>query len=202
MDQHELDGVRGNDCEHYHGRIVRKATKTRMKNAKRLTILVALGFLACQKPAWKEFSSQAGGFSILLPGTPVEQVSTVNTAAGPFDFHLFSLDTFGEKGIAYTVAYSDYPESIFKASTPETILNSARDGVLSKMQGELIRDQATAIDGHTGKELSIRSDDGEFVIQARMFMVERRLYQIIVEAVKERAASRDVARCFESFKLL
>jgi hypothetical protein len=160
---------------------------------------LALFFAGCQQPTWEELSSSEGAFSIFLPGSPTELTRTVNTAAGPIDFHFFLLE---QKDIAYLVGYSDYPEIAVQKTNPEAILEGARNGAVASAQGKLLSELIISLNGYPGRELKIEPAGGEGTINTNMFVVDNRLYQVMVVTPKEKAFSKHVGKFLDSFKLL
>jgi hypothetical protein len=59
---------------------------------------------------WKPFSSKAGAFQVLMPGTPIQETGTVNTPTGSIPVNVFSVAR--ENEAVYGVAYTDYPKTI------------------------------------------------------------------------------------------
>src|SRR5262245_38170657 len=58
-------------------------------------------------PQWQEFSSRAGGFSVLMPGIPKEETNSKDfPVVGKGDFHLFTVQS--ELG-AFVAAYVEVP---------------------------------------------------------------------------------------------
>ncbi len=72
-------------------------------------MLLPFFLTGCQQTPWKKFSSSQGAFSVLMPGTPTEQIRTANTAFGSIDVHMYLLE---QTDVAYMVAYSDYPNTV------------------------------------------------------------------------------------------
>jgi len=157
--------------------------------------LLAVFLVGCHQPGWKEFRSSEGAFSILLPGTPTEQIST----AGPIDFHFFVLE---QKDITYMVGYSDYPDTLVQERTPDVMLDGTRDGAVANVQGELLSELIISLNEYPGRELKIESHGGKVTTKTRIFMVGHRLYQVMVATRKEKAFSENVKRFLDSFKLL
>ena len=164
--------------------------------------LLTFSLMGCQRDTWQKFSSEEGAFSINLPGTPVEQVVSVETETSPMEYHLFLLDTFGRDGIAYTVAYSDYPDSVLQADFPDSIFNEVRDRTVAKLEGELTDDREIALGKNPGRKIRVQTTDGEFYIDFHLFMVGSRFYQVIVETARDKSASEEIQKCFDSFKLI
>lgn len=162
-------------------------------------ILVFLAVTAsCQGTRWEEFSSAEGAFTVLMPGDPEAQVDTVNTAAGRLDLHSFMVEQ-GDR--VYGVSYADYPEVAVEGSDPETMLDGARDGAVANVQGTLLSELIISLEGHPGREIKVEVAGGEYTLQARIFLVDSRLYQILVGTPIDDAFSTDVDRFLDSFAL-
>jgi hypothetical protein len=159
-------------------------------------LLVVL--VGCQQPAWKEFSSSEGAFSILMPGTPTEQIRTVKKLSGPVNVHMFLVE---EGDVAYAVAYSDHPDTFVQERTPDLILDDVRDGAVANAHGKLVRESIVALNGHQGRELDIESAGGKVTIKNRIFLVGRRIYQVMAVTPRENTSPQDVNKFFESFAL-
>lgn len=128
----------------------------------------------------EEFSSPTGAFTIATP-VPLEATQeSVQTPVGPIEIHTFQAET---EDSAYVVAYSDYPAAIVTESDPEMLLNSSRDGAISNVGGTLVSEEAIEIDGNPGRSLVISTGEGTAepaVINSRIYLVDNRLYQILV----------------------
>src|SRR5262245_39994699 len=61
---------------------------------------------AAQAETWKEFSSPAGRFKVVMPSDPTETSETIESSLGKIERHTFTL----EAGFAsLRVSYSDFP---------------------------------------------------------------------------------------------
>ena len=157
-------------------------------------LLVLIG---CQQaPTWEEFTSAQGGFTVLMPGTPTEQKRTAKTASGSIDAHIFLVD---QGDVAYMVAYSDYPDTMLQERTPKLILDGARDGAVAHAKGRLLSESIVSMNDHQGREVRIERLGGKVTITARIFLVRRRLYQVMVLMPKDHASSKDVKKFLDSF---
>ncbi len=160
---------------------------------------VFLLVLGCQQaPTWTEFESTQGGFAVLLPGTPTEHNRTAKTASGSIDAHMFLVD---HGDVAYMVAYSDYPDTMLEERTPKLILDGARDGAVAHAKGKLLSESIVSINEHQGREVHIERVGGKVTITARIFLVGRRLYQVMVLMPKDKASSKDVKKFLDSFRI-
>lgn len=169
-----------------------------MKRKLLLLMLLPFFLTGCQQTPWEKFSSSQGAFSVLMPGTPTEQIRTANTAFGSIDVHMYLLE---QTDVVYMVAYSDYPNTVVQGRTPDMILDGARDGAVANAQGKLLRELIISLDGHEGRELHIETAGGKATIKARIFIVGRRLYQEMVLTPKEETFSTNVNKFLDSFTL-
>lgn len=166
---------------------------------KLLACMFLLVLIGCQQaPTWKEFESAQGGFAVLMPGTPTEQRQTAKTASGSIDAHMFVVD---HGDVAYMVAYSDYPNTMIQERTPKLILDGARDGAVANAKGRLLNESSVSMNGHPGREVHVEPVGGKVTITARIFLVGRRLYQVMVLMPKEKASSKDVNKFLDSFRI-
>jgi hypothetical protein len=139
--------------------------------------------------------SQAGAFSVLMPGQPATTVKAVKTAIGPIDAHSFLVET-GGGAYAYMVVYNDYPTT---PANPQRVLNAVRDGGVESVRGRVISERAIALDGHPGKEVVIEAEDHVFI--NRMYIAGQRLYQVMFAMHKNASLPQEVRVFFSSFRI-
>jgi hypothetical protein len=163
-----------------------------------VVLLIAL-LTGCQQVTWKEFSSSEGRFSVLMPGTPSEKTSKVNTEVGPVDMFSFRVT---QEDSGYDVNYNDYPDAVVEASDAGSMLDGARDGIVSSLQGKLLTEFIISLDGYPGRDIRVEGPDGEHTVRTRLYLVDNRLYQLTVVTPKEDSFSKDVAKFLDSFELL
>jgi hypothetical protein len=164
-------------------------------------LLLAFVLAGCS-PAPKEFKSEAGGFSVMSPVTLMESHQEIETEAGKLDLHLFSgqLDDVG-----YFVSYTDYEPEIVRKADPEKMLDGSRDGAVSNVNGKLVSETRITLAGHPGRELVIDAKPKETppgTIKERIFMVQNRLYQVVVVAPRRKDIASEADAFLQSFKLL
>lgn len=150
----------------------------------------------------QEFKSEAGGFSVVTPLTLKESVQSVDTELGKLDIHIFT----AERGdTAFVVGYSDYPQEIIQLSDPDQMLDGGRDGAAANVNGKVIAEDKITLNNYLGRDLVINgiAENGqEMTIQAYMFLVENRLYQVMVVAPKGELNSSEAGNFLRSFRLL
>jgi TonB family protein len=183
-----------------------------------LVLLLLVGFAFSQEPVtkqpssfgpeanptnWKTFESAEGRFSIQFPGTPKVGTEPLDSA-GQVVLHKSSLTTKAE----YGVIYADYPMKIEGAAAAKQILDDGAKGAVAGISSELLSISEISLYGNPGRALKERMKDGA-VMQARMFLVGQRLYQIAITLPPMQGAkAEDVAvyeqaaiRFLDSFKL-
>jgi len=149
---------------------------------------------------WEKYTSQEGGFSILMPGTPGEKIQKVDMKIGEkyvkINMYMFLLQ---RPGFSYMVVYNDMPQ--WNPEDVDFILDSGRDRGIVSLKGKLLKEKDIWIDGHPGREIKIVGADG-FIYFSRMYLVKYRFYQVSVTTLGEDASSPNVARFLNSFKLI
>ncbi len=150
------------------------------------------------------FTSAEGGFTITYPGNsaaPQKQTVPVPTEIGNIDMNMFLVDA-GEK--AYMTAYADYPETLIEESDPQTMLNMGRDGAITNVNGELLREKDHKVQGFPAKEFYARGKQGEqdVFMRANIIMADARLYQVLYLGFTEDALdSKEADDYMASFRI-
>lgn len=142
---------------------------------------------------WQKFSSTAGRFSVLMPGTPTEETQTDKIEDGR-TYQQYYFTVTQPEGV-YFVAYSEFPGSEVSQVDADTILEAASEGILVD-GGRLLSQREISLEGYPGREIEYEDSEGN-LSNTRIFLVEERLYQLIAIA----SNSDDVSRFFDSFEL-
>jgi len=129
----------------------------------------------------EEFTSSEGRFSVTFPNgeaAPQEQVVPVPTEIGNIDMHMFLVDAGTE---AYMAAYADYPAELVAGGDPQTMLDMGRDGAISNVNGELLKENDFKLQGYPAKEFYARGEQGgqDVYMRANIIMADERLYQVL-----------------------
>ncbi|OPY04503.1 MAG: hypothetical protein A4E67_02350 [Syntrophaceae bacterium PtaB.Bin038] len=165
-----------------------------------LLVALAAALTGCETSPWKDFHSMEGGFSVSMPGTPVERRQAYQTQAGPVEAHFFTVEA--DRGsLVYMVVYGDYPEALMATGDREMLLDAARDGAVGNIQGTLLSERAVSIGGHPGRELQVLSSDGRLALKMRIYLVNNRQYQVVAVTPKETRSTADRDRFLDSFRL-
>ncbi|MDB9524500.1 hypothetical protein PN498_00745 [Oscillatoria sp. CS-180] len=165
--------------------------------------MTALLVTACNQDQaiTEDFSSEAGQFSISTPAPLEETQQSVDTPVGPIEIYTFTAE---QDDAAYVVAYSDYPPEIVEQTDPDQLLDSSRDGAINNLGGTLVSEEAIDLEGNPGRSLVISTDvnAGEpAVIDSRIYLVENRLYQILVVMPEDDNDDAASTNFLESFSL-
>ena len=162
-------------------------------------LVSACSFLHAQQSTWKELRSTEGGFSVLMPGTPIPNKVTVNTTSGVEEANMFSLSD--ESLNEYIVAYSKYPKTNRTEVSTGKLFDKVRDGILLVQQGKLLNEAAITLDGYSGRSIAVERPDGG-ITTARFYVVDDRFYQLSMNAKTNERESEATNRFLDSFRLL
>jgi len=157
-------------------------------------------FLIAQSSIWKPYSSTQAGFTVLMPGTPSEESTSVKTEIGVIPVQLFSVVRPSEA--VYVVAYSDLPDNISQNSRDiEQLLSGIAAGFSEGSGGRLISQQPIKLGNVQGREIRLQFSQGVISI-GRIYVVNKRLYQVVVATTKEKNLTKSIEGFFNSFQLL
>jgi hypothetical protein len=153
-----------------------------------LTFLIAPSIFAFQATDWVKVAPFGGGFTVMMPGKPQEEVKP----GEDFTSHLFTITT--DKAI-YLAAYGDYAPTTKLNVAGELVAN--RDNFLKALDAKLIDSKEISMDGHTGLEFTGESDQASF--KSRVYLFGSRIHQIGVAVFKGKDDAANVDRFFGSF---
>jgi hypothetical protein len=168
-----------------------------------LAMPLLLGATQDDLPAnWKALVSQDGRFTVALPSSHTQSKKKITTATGQLDATIVVAE--GRNDSCFVVSYCDFPLKELKADSVEKRLEQACKGAVEKSGGKLRgAEKPIQLDGkHPGREIVIEKK-GEVIAKMRIYLVERRLYQVMVLgngpifAPKE----KDVGIFLDSFRL-
>ena len=175
-----------------------------MKRQLSVWVLIAAIFLtACQSGSvtGEVFTSEAGEFSIATPAPLEETQQSVETPAGPVEIYTFTAEA---EETAYVVAYSDYPTAMVNEVDPQELLDSSRDGAVANLGGTLENEEVIDLNGNPGRSLVISTSANQAqsaTINSRIYLVDNRLYQILVVTPAGADATESSAAFLDSFNL-
>jgi len=168
-----------------------------------LLIMATSPVLRAQEHAadeWVTFTSAPGRFSVLLPEIPTDKAATTQSEHGPYNTHLFIVRT--ERSV-FLVGWVDYDPSFNFSIQSE--LDANRDNFVNGLKSKgidisVVSTTKITMNGNPGIEFIAETPDT--VYKSRVYIIDRRPYQLIAGSSKSRDDSTNVARFFQSFKLL
>ena len=179
----------------------------------RIAFVALLGLLAlpamssARDPNLIEYISVEGRFLVMLPVKFVAEKPKV-LAYGPNENQVVKMTTekcdCPKSGGVYSVTFADYPPS-FKDVSPKTILDGVRDGMRGQpgLEGKLEYEKDVTIgqgnDKQTYREIKIKA--GSKVVRARLYLVESRLYQVMVTGTEKNTNAALAEEFLNSFKV-
>lgn len=148
---------------------------------------------------WVKYDSPEGHYSVLLPGQP--QVTTQEAATADGEKFPQYMAKAADASALFLVGYFDHvPGTTFS-------LDKARDGMLAAIKGTLVSEGPITLDGSAGRELQIMatgSDGVEYVVRARFYDTDKRVYVlqfIIAKSAEDSSSTAKAAKYFDSFKV-
>jgi hypothetical protein len=168
-----------------------------------LLLLACALSAACGKSDWNELAIPEGGFRVLMRSEPHYSKQELDTPAGKMTAFLYSSD---RPNSYYAVGYSDYPLALVIGADSQQIFSGVRDTWVRRIGGRLVRtDSKLKLAGtHPGLEFEAegRANGADAFVQARIYMVEQRLYQVIAMGRKNEVPQGEINRFLDSFRLV
>ncbi len=145
------------------------------------------------------YRTPSGGFHVRFPEGKAPEVEEKTITGGGAAVHLFKVQ-YGTSG--YIVTYDDFAKGSGRA--PQLILDGAREGVVETTGGTIDSERPVTLDGHPGLDLAVTATTSGITMRqrVRVFLVDGRLYQLIVVAPSWSGATVVEQDFFDSFKLL
>jgi hypothetical protein len=174
-----------------------------MKQAMCTVAVLVLSLAACGKSEWQDLTVRDAGFSVLMRGEPFYTKREIEVPAGRIVAHLYVSD---RPDSVVAIGYTDYPIALVLGAPPEKLFAGVRDTWLNRLHGTLTRsDRPLKIDDkHPGIEFSAdgQIENTEAFVRARLYLVDQRLYQVVILGKTAAVPSRVVNRYLDSFKLI
>lgn len=166
--------------------------------------LIALVPLAAAGEAdWRTFTSRAGGFTVLMPGTPTFTATTDHTVVGAVIENLYSLET---PAASFSAEYSDLPGVATFFESDDSLYDDAKEGLLKRTGGRLISYYGIEQSGIRGKEIECEIPAAAHRPlrreRARFLLKDKRLYVLNITIPGGEDDQSLVSRYLDSFRLL
>lgn len=147
-----------------------------------------------QPAAWKKFTAETGGFSILFPGTPQEASQKIQIGGYEVPVRMLTFESLA----SYTVLYLDSPTGINPNSeATQKLLDSSAKQALKTYQATTLQEKAVTLDGYPGVSYVLRLPDG-FGMRLRVYAVRGRLFQLTIVTPSEHSATADQRSFYEA----
>ncbi|MBD3673187.1 MAG: hypothetical protein HUJ26_06635 [Planctomycetaceae bacterium] len=153
---------------------------------------------------WTEYSNEEGGFSVEMPSKPEQQSLKQPIVGGQLEYH-FAISQLKGGDQIFMISYNDYPAKNVEQTDPQIILDACVQGAVKSRRGKLVSEEKIKLNGHPGRDISFTGEaDGEpLMVWHRCYLVENRLFQVMVMAKKEnQPTQKDVQKFLTSFQLL
>ena len=160
--------------------------------------ITALALADPPKLKFQTVTSKEGRFTVSMPGKPKETTQEADNPGGKVRIRVFTVEL--SKDLAYMIMYNDFSVPALAAG-PQTILKAGRDGGVSSLQGKLLQDKEISLgdDKVPGRDILIESPTVHF--RARIFLADKRLYQVIVVGSRAAVTAKDADQYLNSFKI-
>src|SRR5262245_46720368 len=151
--------------------------------------LAVLTLASCNKLNFKEFTSQEGKFSILMPGEPERKSQRILN----IELVMYGLDV---RNGAYAAGYADLPRG------QSFSLDGAIQGVAGTHDGKILSTKDFTLEGSTGKEFEVESSKPKGYISGRVIVINHRFYQFFAAGNNARLSNSDVRNFLDSFRII
>ncbi len=149
---------------------------------------------------WMEFAATDYGFEARFPVAPKKDDMSVPTVAGTIPGAMWMAEQ-GNEAVGLTVM--TVPESMLGEFNVEAALDGGRDGMINNVGGTIVSENQTDFAGQKARAVVAKvpnPDGGEFQLEARLFWVSPRVYQLL--ALTPAGSNGATAqKYFDSFKL-
>ena len=164
--------------------------------------LVLVAASLCGLAAEREWSVYQPGNSacyIKLPANPEYQTNIVDSIAT----HVYTVkDATKSPPFIYSIGFGDYPkDKITDTDGGKKKLDADRDNFIKAVNGKLLAETALEKDHHPGRAALISAEDGKAHYLLHEFVIENRVFQLVVCVPAATEDDPDVAKFFDSFQL-
>ena len=149
---------------------------------------------------WREFTSEAGAFSVRFPGVPEAQTLTRESFGAMITMRQHILDRAGREADYFEASYMDLPN----ASEADLLADITIDNInrtLAGRGGRITQRSPVRLDECEGREFT-GQDAGSGFMLGRIFISGARMYVLVYSAGSQDARARQTAGVFlDSFRI-
>ena len=166
-----------------------------------LAVYIALGVVTLADAAMlqlKRTTSTVGRFEVTFPFAPKTQQGSV-VASG----QSIALDGYLALGdhSGFLAGFCDFPDSAFVSRSVDMVLDDTARAKQYEGSATLVDLTVITLDGNPGREVHYKDSLGKVYI-GRMYLVEHRMYQLLVITRDEAKDAKTISSFFNSFRLL
>jgi hypothetical protein len=156
------------------------------------------------EPWWRPFSSLEGNFQISFPGEPLHQEKDIAFLVGTVRRFAY-FKGFPRPEVSFWADYLDLNPQLARQCPPDRCFQWVQDRMVAQFpDGKVLLEKAIRLGPHFGRDCLIVGAEKE--VAARMFTIpvgrNTRLFFLMVQGKRVRAAASDVTRFFDSFRFL
>ena len=168
-----------------------------------LLAVIAVLVAGCGGTEWRELKFSDGGFRILMQGDPRVEKRELDTPVGKIAAHWYAHEA---KDVAFGVGYSDYPAQFLRGASQSQLFTIVREGWMKRINGTLQgAERAIRLEGkYPGTEFTAagKLDGRDAYLRGRFYLVDNRLYQVVVFGNRTAMVQSDIDHFLESFMLV
>jgi hypothetical protein len=163
-----------------------------------LALLFFLSILVGCEAKLKQFESEKGRFSIMMPGTPEEMQQILNTAEGKITLYAYVVE---RSDIAYVAGYADFPGLAGYDIDPYAILDGAKYGAVQSAGGKVISETRISYGDDLGIEIHYNAKNELGLGHAVFVLSGNRLYQATALGLKETFPKETAQKFIDSLEI-
>jgi hypothetical protein len=169
-----------------------------------MTIFLMLLLLAHPIPGpaddakWKEFSSEDGRFSALMPETPKVSDTLTFTPYGQLVTRTASSDDAGLN--SYSISWTVYPKEVKKWSDADKALEAAASAFARSKGASIVYDNAIWKGGFRGREMLLEHQGRR--TKVLFLCVKDHFFQVMAEFRRDDKSSRNSEKFLGSFRMV
>lgn len=140
---------------------------------------------------WKRYRYDMDHFTVAFPAEPATNGNDSKSGTRYFC-------TLSNGNLAYFVEKAELPADLNKSS--QQVLDDYIQGSAKAVKAQVKSSNPITLHGNPGREFTLENDT--MILQFRVYLVQRSLYQVLVAATKDLAPGAEVQRFQSSFDLL
>ncbi len=154
-------------------------------------------FLTRDRTPLSRFTTDVGGFSVMLPTGVSNETDVVETKLGELEYVMYKARS---KYSQFLIAYTDYPPDYIDDSNPADLLVGAAKGAAANINGKLTKEESFLHNDIAVREVHVKGPN-RVHMRCRVMLVGNRLYQVMALSNRRHVGDSKVDEVLESFQL-